>query len=114
MSNKIFVGSLPWKTDDQALADLFIQAGPIVSARVMRDRMTGRSRGFGFVEFESADSAAKAVEMFNGYEYEGRALTVNEAQEQRERPPRSDYNGGGRGGRGGHGGHGGHRGGDQY
>jgi len=114
MSNKIFVGSLPWKTDDQALADLFMQAGPIVSARVMRDRMTGRSRGFGFVEYEDAASASKAIEMFNGYELEGRALTVNEAQEQRERPPRREY-GGGQGGRGGHGGsHGGHRGGDEY
>lgn len=113
MANKIFVGSLPWKTDDQALADLFMQAGPIVSARVMRDRMTGRSRGFGFVEYEDAESTAKAIEMFNGYEYEGRALTVNEAQEQRERPPRRDFGGNDRGGRGGHG-HGGHRGGDQY
>ncbi len=103
MSSKVFVGSLPWATTDQDLADLFRQAGNVTKAEVIRDRMSGRSRGFGFVEFETADEAQKAIEMFHGYEMSGRALTVNIAQERTERPPRREggYNGGGRGGYGG-------------
>lgn len=90
MAKKVFVGSLPWATTSDDLKDLFSQAGTVVSASVMVDKMTGRSRGFGFVEFETDDQADQAVSMFNGKDYNGRALVVNEA---RPMTPRS--NGGG-------------------
>ncbi|PIX61914.1 RNA-binding protein [Candidatus Uhrbacteria bacterium CG_4_9_14_0_2_um_filter_41_50] len=80
MNNKLFVGNLPWSVDDQALADLFAKYGEVVSARVVRDRMTDRSRGFGFVEFTDEASAQGAVEALNETEVEGRAITVSIAK----------------------------------
>ncbi len=108
MAAKLFVGSLAWATTDDSLRAFFSQAGNVVSAQVIIDRMSGRSKGFGFVEM-STDEEAKAALDLNGKELDGRAIVVNEA---RPREPR-DFSGGGgggyRGGRGGSGG--GHRGG---
>lgn len=79
MAKKLYVGNLSYKTTEQGLRDLFSQAGSVISASILIDKMTGKSRGFGFVELEDAD-AAKAIEMFHGKEVEGRTLTVNEAR----------------------------------
>ena len=95
MAKKLFVGGLPWATTNDDLKDLFSQAGAVASATVITDRMTGRSRGFGFVEFENDADADSALQMFNGKEYNGRNLVVNEAKPMTDRPPRS---GGDRGG----------------
>jgi RNA recognition motif-containing protein len=104
MGKKLFVGNLNFKTNDDDLRTLFSQAGTCDSATVMMDRATGRSRGFGFVEMSTDEEAEKAVQQFNGYDFQGRALNVNEA---RERVP-----GGGGGPRpGGYGGGGGYAGG---
>jgi RNA recognition motif-containing protein len=92
MNRKLFVGNLPFNTEESALQELFGQAGPVESVRVMRDQATGRSRGFGFVEMASEEGARTAIERFNETELGGRRLAVNEA-----RPPAS----GGRGGFGG-------------
>jgi cold-inducible RNA-binding protein len=110
MAKKLFVGGLPWATTNDDLKDLFSQAGSVASATIITDKMTGRSRGFGFVEFESDADADSALNMFNGKEYNGRNLVVNEAKPMTDRPARS----GGFGGRGGNdrGGYGGGR--DQY
>jgi len=86
MATNVFVGNLPYTTDDKALSDLFTQAGTVVSAKVISDKYTGRSRGFGFVEMASAEETQKAIEMFNGKDVDGRALTVNEARPREERP----------------------------
>jgi len=92
------------------LKEVFSQAGEVVSATVIIDKVTGRARGFGFVEMADDASAQKAIEMFNGYELDGRKLIVNEARPMTERP-----RGGGGGFRGGHGGGGrGFGGGDRY
>ncbi len=112
MAQKLFVGNLPFSADTNQLQDLFAQAGQVVSAEVKVDRMTGRSRGFGFVEMSTEEENQKAIEMFNGYSLEGRALVVNVARPMEDRPQRSfgdrpsfDRRGGGRGGdRGGRGG----------
>ncbi|OGN06118.1 MAG: RNA-binding protein [Candidatus Yanofskybacteria bacterium RIFCSPHIGHO2_01_FULL_45_42] len=108
MAKRIYVGGLPWSTTNEALKDLFSQAGTVESATVVTDKMSGRSRGFGFVEMSTDEEAMKAVEMFNGKELEGRNLTVNEARPLADRPPRSQggFNRGGGygGGRGGYGG----------
>lgn len=85
MSAKVYVGNLPWSIRDEQLADLFGQVGEIVSASVIVDRNTDRSRGFGFVEFASVDLAEKAIEEFDGKEIEGRELKVNIAREKTER-----------------------------
>lgn len=83
---RIFVGNLPYKTTSQDLNDLFAQAGAVTSADVVMDRMTDRSRGFGFVEMESDEQAQNAIAQFNGYEIEGRKLVVNIARPREERP----------------------------
>jgi len=98
MSNRLYVGNLPYSVVDSNLIDHFSQAGSVVDAKVVNDRETGRSRGFGFVEMGSAEEAQKAIEMFNGKDMDGRNLVVNEAR------PREDRGGGGRGGYGGRGG----------
>jgi RNA recognition motif-containing protein len=105
MNRRLYVGNLSFSTEENALQDLFAQAGPVESVRVMRDQATGRSRGFAFVEMTTEDGARAAIDQFNDKEFEGRRLAVNEA-----RPPAG---GGGRGfGGGGGGGFGGGRGGD--
>jgi cold-inducible RNA-binding protein len=105
MATKLYVGNLPFQTTSDDLRDHFAQAGTVESAQVVEDRMTGRSRGFGFVEMTSPEEAAAAIEQFNGKDFNGRNLTVNEAR------PRTDRGGGGYGGgggnRGGYGGGGG-------
>jgi len=117
VAKKLYVGNLSYNTNDAALKDLFSQAGAVESATVLMDKMTGRSRGFGFVEMTNDEEGAKAVETFNGYELDGRKLVVNEARPLADRPPRRSFGGGGsdRGGfGGGRGGFGGGRGGDRY
>jgi len=104
MSSKIFVGGLSWGTDDAGLQEAFESFGEITDAKVISDRETGRSRGFGFVTFTSADDANSAIEAMNGAVLDGRTLNVNQAQERNDRGPRRD--GGGRSG-GGYGGGGG-------
>lgn len=90
MSKKLFVGGLPYATTDEELKNHFAQAGNVVSAQIVMDRMTGRSKGFGFVEMSSDDEASKAIEMFNGTDFGGRSLAVNEARPKTDRP-RGDF-----------------------
>jgi RNA recognition motif-containing protein len=99
MGSKIYVGGLPYAATEQQLSDLFAQHGTVASARVITDKFTGQSRGFGFVEMSSDEEAQKAISALNGTQMDGRTLTVNEARPQE---PRSG--GGGRGGFGGGGG----------
>lgn len=89
---KLYAGNLPYSIDNDGLKNLFSEAGEVSSAMVIMDRMTGRSKGFGFVEFANDADADKAVEMFDGKEIEGRSLKVNEARPMEERPKR-DFNG---------------------
>ena len=96
MGNKIYVGGLPFSTTDGALQELFSGHGTVESARVITDKFTGQSRGFGFVEMGSNGEAQKAIEALNGTELDGRTLTVNEARPQEKR---SGFGGGGGGGR---------------
>ena len=93
MSNKVFVGGLSWGTTDVGLQDAFAAFGEVVDARVIKDRDTGRSRGFGFVTFADADCVAPAIEAMNGKELDGRVIRINEAQERRERGPRGGNEG---------------------
>lgn len=85
MQNKLFVGSLPWATDDAELNQLFSQFGQVTSARVMTDKFTGRSRGFGFVEFANEADAQKAVSALDGTDLGGRKIVVNVARPQEKR-----------------------------
>ncbi|HEV7701901.1 MAG TPA: RNA-binding protein [Candidatus Paceibacterota bacterium] len=101
MATKLYVGGLPYSTQEAALKELFAQAGNVVSAVIIMDKMSGRSKGFGFVEMSSDEEAQKAVGMFNDQDFEGRKLTVNEARPMEARPPRTGGNGGGYGGGGG-------------
>ena len=80
MANKLFVGSLAWAVNDDSLAEFFAQAGTVASAKVIVDRESGRSKGFGFVEMSSDEDAAKAIDMLNGKDLEGRAVNVSEAR----------------------------------
>ena len=107
MATKLYVGGLPYSTQEDALKDLFSQAGSVTSAVIIMDKMSGRSKGFGFVEMSSDAEAQAAIGMFNEKEFEGRKLTVNEARPMEARPPRTGGNGGGYGG--GNGGYGGGR-----
>ncbi len=107
MSMKLYVGNLAFQTSSEDLQQLFAQAGTVESASVVEDRETGRSRGFGFVEMSSKEEGEKAIEQFNGKDFGGRNLTVNEAKPRENR----SGGGGGRGGGGGYGGGGGGRGG---
>ncbi len=86
MAKKLFIGNLSYKTTDDGLRALFAQIGNVISATVLMDKMTGKSRGFGFVEMEDAD-AEKAINQFNGQELDGRPLTVNEARPMAPRQP---------------------------
>jgi len=80
MNKRLYVGNLPYKTDEATLEALFSQAGPVASVHVMRDAETGRARGFGFVEMVSEQDAATAIKQFHNSQLDGRALTVNEAR----------------------------------
>ena len=80
MTTKLYVGGIPYSTTESSLADTFGKAGNVVSSAIIIDRMTGRSKGFGFVEMESEEAAQKAIEMYNGADFEGRKLTVNVAR----------------------------------
>ena len=93
MANKLYIGNLPYNTTSEELQQTFSQAGNVVEAVVMMDKMTGRSRGFGFVTMGSDEDAQKAIEMFNGKDFGGRAIVVNEARPKEERAPRSDRGG---------------------
>ena len=104
MSKKLFVGGLSWGSDDESLRQAFEKFGQISEAKVITDRETGRSRGFGFVTFASDSDAAAALSEMDGKELDGRTIKVNEAQ---ERPARSGGGGGGRSSGGGYGGGGG-------
>ena len=86
MEAKLYVGNLPYTTVDADLQTLFSQAGTVKSAQVIRDRASGRSKGFGFVEMSSAEEAQSAITMFHGKDYSGRPLTVNLARPREERP----------------------------
>ena len=86
MAINLFVGNLPYAMDNDKLSQLFAAAGTVVSAKVISDKYSGRSRGFGFVEMSTDEESKKAVEMFNGKDVEGRALVVNEARPREERP----------------------------
>src|SRR5438477_1863324 len=107
MATKLYVGNLSFQTTSEDLKEHFAQAGTVESASVVEDRMTGRSRGFGFVEMATAEEAAAAIEQFNGKEFSGRNLTVNEARPRTDRPGGGYGGGGNRGGGGGYGGGGG-------
>ncbi|MCS4294562.1 MAG: RNA-binding protein [Comamonas sp.] len=111
MGNKLYVGNLPYSFRDSDLESTFSQFGTVSSAKVMMERDTGRSKGFGFVEMGSDAEAQAAIEGVNGQGFGGRNLVVNEARPMEARPPRSGGFGGGGGDRGGFGGGGGGRGG---
>lgn len=96
MSTKLFVGGLAWATTDQGLQSAFAEFGEVVDAKVITDRETGRSRGFGFVTFSDAKSAEEAVANMDGQDLDGRRINVDVA---RERSPRGGGDGGGGGGR---------------
>ena len=95
MSKKLFVGGLAWETDDASLADAFGRYGELLDAKVVTDRETGRSRGFGFVTYSDEGSAAEALQAMNGRQLDGRTLRVDLATEQ---APRRDSRSGGPGG----------------
>ena len=106
MSTKLYVGNLAFQTTSEDLQELFAQAGTVESASVVEDRMTGRSRGFAFVEMTDSAEAEKAIAALNGKELGGRALNINEARPKTDRggPPRGGGRPGGGGGRPGGGG----------
>lgn len=95
MGKKLYVGNLPFAATEQVLADTFAECGTVESAKIITDRDTGRSKGFGFVEMSSDDEAQEVISRFNGQDFEGRKLTVNEAK------PMAPREGGGGGGGGG-------------
>src|SRR3954464_5533493 len=110
MGTRLYVGNLSYQVDSSELQQLFAQHGTVNSAEVISDRLTGRSKGFGFVEMGTDDEAQAAIAALNGQEHGGRALTVNEAKPREERPRGGGgggYGGGGGGGRGGYAGGGG-------
>jgi RNA recognition motif-containing protein len=88
MNRKLYIGNLSFRTEEQTLESLFGEVGPVESVRLMRDKSSGQSRGFAFVEMQTEDGAQAAIDRFNEQELEGRRLTVNEAR------PQPDYNSG--------------------
>ena len=110
MGNKLYVGNLSFNTTETDLQDHFAQAGAVTEVMLVQDKFTGKSRGFAFVTMASDEDAQKAITMFHGNAYDGRALTVNEARPREDRPP-GGGGGGGYGGGGGGGGRGGYGGG---
>jgi cold-inducible RNA-binding protein len=107
MGTKLYVGNLPYSYRDSDMEQAFAQYGTVSSAKVMMERDTGRSKGFGFVEMSNEAEAKAAIEGMNGQQIGGRGLVVNEARPMESRPPRSGGFGGGSGGGGGYGGGGG-------
>ena len=103
MAKKLYVGGLSYNTTEATLRDTFAACGTIVSATIIMDKMTNRSKGFGFVEMSTDEEAKKAIETINGTELDGRTLTVNEAKPMEPRAPRTGggFGGGSRGGFGG-------------
>jgi len=105
MGKKLYVGNLPFSATEQVLTDTFSQCGKVESAKIITDRDTGRSKGFGFVEMSTEAEAQDAINKFNGADYEGRPMTVNEAKPMAPREGRGGggggFGGGGGGGRGG-------------
>ena len=101
MAKKLYVGGLPYSTTEDQLREAFAQAGSVASAVIIMDKMSGRSKGFGFVELSSDEDATKAIDMWNGKDFGGRTLTVNEARPMEERPRRDSRGGGGDWGGGG-------------
>lgn len=99
MSTKLYVGGLPYSVTEQQLNELFSQQGAVSSAKVITDKFTGQSRGFGFVEMSTTEEAQKAISALNGTQMDGRPLTVNEAKPQEKRTGGGGF-GGGSGGRG--------------
>lgn len=99
MGKKLYVGNLPFSATDQTLSEAFSQCGTVESAKIITDRDTGRSKGFGFVEMSTEAAAADAISKLNGTQLDGRALTVNEAKPMAPRENRGFGGGGGRGGR---------------
>lgn len=96
---KIFVGNLSWKTSEEALKEHFEVFGKVISAKIVTDQMTGKSKGFGFVEMEDADAASNAIRELNGKQLDERALRISLAQERdrsERREPRESYGSGGR------------------
>ncbi len=108
MTKKLYVGGLSYDTTEAALKETFSQAGTVESAVIITDKVSGRSKGFGFVEMSSEEEAQKAIETFNGKELDGRNITVGEARPMESRPRQGgfqrDYRGGDRDDRGGYGG----------
>jgi len=92
MNNKLYVGNLSYSINDTSLSNTFSECGTVVSAKVITDRDTGRSKGFGFVEMSTAEEAEAAINRFNGSEMDGRSLRVNEARPQENRAPRNNRN----------------------
>ncbi len=101
MAKKLYVGGISYSTSNDGLKDAFAQVGAVVSATIIMDKMTGRSKGFGFVEMSNDAEADAAIAKWNGAELDGRKLTVNEARPMEPRAPRTGggFNGGDRGGR---------------
>ncbi len=91
MAKKLFVGGIPWATTSDDLKQLFSAHGSVSSATVITDKMTGRSRGFGFIEFENDAEASAAESALNNTDYQGRTLVVKEARPMEERPPRRNF-----------------------
>ncbi len=97
MNNKLYVGQLPYSVDSNTLGDYFAAVGEVLSAKVITDRDSGRSKGFGFVEMSSDEAAQDAISQLNGKDFMGRQINVMVAKPQEERKPRSGGGGGGRG-----------------
>jgi RNA recognition motif-containing protein len=85
-NKKLYVGNLPYSATEDQMREMFAQAGTVQSVAIITDKESGRSKGFGFVEMADSDSSQKAINQFNGYDYGGRKITVNEARPREERP----------------------------
>ena len=97
MAKKLFVGGMSYETTENTLKETFSKAGTVESATIIVDKISGRSKGFGFVEMSSEEEAQKAIEMFNGKELDGRNVTVNEAKPMESRPRQGGFQRGDRG-----------------
>jgi len=95
MAKKLYIGGISYSTKEEGLKEFFSQAGAVESATIIMDKMTGRSKGFGFVEMSTDEEAKAAIEMWEGKELDGRTIRVSEARPMEERPPRRDFGGSG-------------------